>query len=228
MTETIVTSNAKGMPIWFEPLVARVIKEGEDVTQAAATMERQTVHRIKLPESGTPVEVTHDLTKGDVLVDIGEKTKHGCDAGRYGQPVRLELKKGEWIEPNTTGGGFKTEGGKEVYPGMSKGAMETGETSGKGIKTKDEFWVEEAEFTGGHPENIKFEESAFEKYGNHGSDFTEIEKYATGKNIDKKIVGNKAKSDAWAEGRVEAEWDQMKDEGLDEFAQGGLARMLGE
>ena len=43
-------------------------------------------------------------------------------------------------------------------------------------KTKDEFTVEEAEFTGGHPENIKFEESTIEKYGEHGSDFTEVEK----------------------------------------------------
>ena len=112
---------------------------------------------------------------------------------------------------------------------MSKGAMETGETSGKGVKTKDEFWVEEAEFTGGHPENIKFEESAFEKYGNHGSDFTEIEKYATGKNIDKKIVGKKAERDAWAEGRAQAEADTAADlDDLDDFASGGLARMLGE
>ena len=179
VTETIVKSNAAGMPAWFPSLVKRVIKEGEDVTQSAGAMERQMVHRAKTPE-GTPIEVTQDLTTGDVIVDIGEQTKHGWSAGRHGQPVRLELKKGEWIEPNTTGGGFKTEGGKEVYPGMSKGARETEEeVSGKGMKTKDEFWVQEAEFTGGRPENVKFEETVDFQYGDHGSDFSEIEQYAT-------------------------------------------------
>ena len=72
-----------------------------------------------------------------------------------------------------------TKGGDNVYPGMSKGARETEEVSGKGMKTKDEFMVEEAEFTGGHPENIKFEESVQFRYGDHGSDFSEIEQYAT-------------------------------------------------
>ena len=49
------------------------------------------------------------------------------------------------------------------------------------MKTKDEFTVQEAEFTGGHPENVKFEETVEFKYGDHGSDFSEIEQYATKK-----------------------------------------------
>jgi len=195
VTETIVQSNAAGMPAWFPSLVRRVIKEGEDISKGAATVERQTVHTIKLPESGTPVEVTRNLVTDDIIVDIGEQTKHGWSSGRHGQPTRLVLKKGEWIEP-------------------TKGK--------KGIKTKDEFSVEEAEFTGGHPENVKFEEVAVEKYGDHASDFTEIEKYAVGKNTDKKIIGKKAQSDAWAEGRAESQAEDI------DYASGGLARMLGE
>ena len=115
-----------------------------------------------------------------------------------------------------------TKGGDNVYPGMSKGALETEKTTGKGMKTKDEFWVEEAEFTGGHPENIKFEESVGFKYGEHGSDFSEVERYAIGKNKDKKIIGKQADKDAWAEGRAESAADEV------EFAQGGLAYLLGE
>ena len=180
VTETIVQSNAAGMPPWFPSLVKRVLKEGKDETEKLATIERQTVHTAKTPE-GTPIQVTRDLVTDDIVVDIGEQTKHGWSSGRHGQPARLELKKGEWIEPSTEGGGYMTKGGDNVYPGMSKGAMETGETSGKGIKTKDEFWVEEAEFTGGHPENVKFEETVDFKYGDHGSDFSEIEQYATKK-----------------------------------------------
>ena len=133
--------------------------------------------------------------------------KHGFESGRHGQPVRLILQKGEWIEPNIT---------------------KTGKVKGKSVKTKDEFWVEEAEFTGGHPENVKFEDVSVERYGDHGSDFSELEKYAIGKNTDKKIVGKKRAKDAWAEGHQEAEWDMMKDQGLDDLASGGLAGMLGE
>ena len=63
VTETIVQSNAAGMPAWFPSLVKRVIKEGEDITKKTCSnrLERQTVHRATLPESGTPVEVTRDL-----------------------------------------------------------------------------------------------------------------------------------------------------------------------
>ena len=43
------------------------------------------------------------------------------------------------------------------------------------LETADEFTVEEAEFTGGHPENVKYEESSYQNYGEHGSDFTELE-----------------------------------------------------
>ena len=195
VVETVASSNASGMPLWFPKLVERVIKEGDDVTRKAGSeaMERQTVHSARTPE-GTPIEVTQDLTTGDTIVDIGEQTKHGWKDGFHGQPTRLVLKKGEWIEP-------------------TKGK--------KGIKTQDEFMVEEAEFTGGHPENIKFEESTIEKYGEHGSDFTEVEKYATGKTS----KGSKAQKQVW-----EADWDDSLPDDGEGFgmASGGVARLLGE
>jgi hypothetical protein len=207
VTETIIKSNAPGMPIWFPKLVERVLKEGKDVTGKAGIAERQTVHSVKLPESGTELTMMRDLTTDDVVVDIGFG-KHGWGAGRHGQPAQLILKKGEWIEPDVT---------------------KAGKVKGKGVKTKDEFIVEEAEFTGGHPENIKFEESVAERYGDHASDFTEIEKYAVGKNTDKKIVGKKARSDTEAERYAESRAEgQLEDIDPDDFAKGGLAYLLGE
>jgi hypothetical protein len=194
VTETIVKSNAPGMPAWFPSLVKRVVDEGTDVTKQFGTVEREMVHATELP-SGTKVLVTQDLSTGDTMVDIG-LGKHGWGAGRHGQPTRLALRKGEWIEPTKRK---------------------------KGIKTKDEFVVEEAEFTGGHPENIKFEETVDFKYGDHGSDFSEVERYAIGKNKDKKIVGKQAARDEWAEGRA---MEQAED--IDDFASGGLAYLLGE
>ncbi len=192
--KAVEASNAVGMPKWFPSLVNKVMKEGKDVTKDYSTIERSVVKEVELPGSKTKVIVDQDLTTGDTVVDIGYG-KHGFESGRYGQPVRLHLQKGEWIEPK-------------------KGQK-------KGVKTKDEFDVEEAEFTG-EAENIKYEESVVEKYGNHGSDFSEIEKYATGKNVDKKVVGSKRVKDSWAEGYAEAQADRW----ADDFAKGGLAGVL--
>ena len=200
--EAVKASDAVGMPAWFPKLVDKVIKDGKDVTKQFGTIEREVVHIGELPNSKTKVMVTQDLNTGNTAVDIG-MGKHGWEAGRHGQPVRLELNKGEWLEPD-----------------ISK----SGKVKGKGTKTKDEFFVEEAEFTGGHPENIKYEDSVIESYGNHASDFSELELYATGKNVDKfNVKGTKkAKADDFAQGRAEIEAEQ-----IDEFASGGIAHMLG-
>ena len=141
-----------GMPSWFKPLVNKVIKEGTEVPSGA---ERVIVHKTKLPNSKTDVYVTQDLNTGDVIADIGID-KHGFPDGKFGQPVRLEYKASEIIEPD----------------------LKTGKG---GTKTKEEFNVEEAEFTGGHPENVKFEETTIEKFGDHASNFDEVEMFATGK-----------------------------------------------
>jgi len=154
LTSVPIKAGADGMPLWFKPLVNKIIKEGDDVTKKFATVDREIVHKSTLPDSKTDVLVTQDLTTGNVSVDIG-LTKHGFADGKFGQPVRLEYKAGEVLE-----GPIK---------------------KGKPTKTKDEFWVEEAEFTGGHPENVKFEESSFNKFGKHESDFSEVEAFSKGK-----------------------------------------------
>jgi len=206
--EAVETSNAANMPTWFPKLVDKVLKEGKDM---GGTVERQIVKQVELPGSKTKVTVEHDLNTGDTIVDIGEG-KHGWEDGRWGQPTRLELQKGEWIEPEIS----KTKKVKNK----------------KGVKTKDEFWVEEAEFTG-DAESVKYEDVSVEKYGNHASDFTEVEKYATGKNVDKyNLKGTKKReADEWAQGRAEAEAESWADEAddfeADDFASGGLAHMLG-
>ena len=155
---SVPIKNISGMPAWFKPLVNKVIKEGTEVPSGA---ERVIVHKTKLPNSKTDVYVNQDLNTGDVWVDLGVE-KHGFPDGKFGQPVRLEYKASEWIEP----------------PIVKEGKVAG---HGKGTKTKEEFNVEEAEFTGGHPENVKFEESVIEKFGDHASNFDEVEMFATGK-----------------------------------------------
>ena len=187
-----------GMPAWFKPLVNKVIKEGDDVSKRFATQERQVVHQSTLPDSKTDVIVTQNLDTGHVSVDVG-MGKHGFAEGHLGQPVRLEYKAAEDIIPD----------------------LKTGKGGGK---TKEEFWVEEAEFTGGHPENVKFEESTFEKFGDHGSNFDEVEMFATGK-VKKKTAKESIKAERahWV-----PEGDDMASGGRVSLSSGGLAGMLGE
>ena len=185
-----VKAGVDGMPLWFKPLVNKVIKEGDDVSKRFATQERQVVHQSTLPDSKTDVIVTQDLTTGNVSVDIGIG-KHGFSDGHLGQPVRLEYRASEVIEPTIN---------------------KQGKVTSKGTKTKPEFNVEEAEFSGGHPENIKFEESTIEKFGEHGSDFSEVEKFATGKTTKASKKGSKQ---VW-----EADWDDSLPD-YEDFASGG-------
>jgi len=171
LTSVPIKSGADGMPLWFKPLVNKVIKEGKEIESAA---ERVIVHKAKLPNSKTDIYVSQDLSTGGVEIQIGAG-KHGFPDGHLGQPVRLEYRASEMIEPDV-----RTWGRTEKIP---TGKVFTGKESMSGApkKTKEEFWVEEAEFTGGHPENVKFEESTFEKFGEHGSNFDEVEMFATGK-----------------------------------------------
>ena len=159
---SVPIKDISGMPAWFKPLVNKVIKDGDDVTKKFATQERQIVHKTELPDSKTDVIVTQDLNTGNVSVELG-MTKHGFADGKFGQPVRLEYKASEVIEPTVI---MKGKKGKVISSGKKK---------------PEEFWVEEAEFTGGHPENVKFEESSFNKFGKHESNFDEVEAFAKGK-----------------------------------------------
>ena len=186
---SVPINNVAGMPAWFKPLVNKVIKEGEDVTKKFSTMDREIVHAAELPGSKTKVLVSQDITTGNVSVDIGYG-KHGFADGHLGQPVRLEYKASEVIEPSFT---------------------KNKETIGKAGKTKEEFWVEEAEFTGGHPENVKFEESSFNKFGEHGSNFDEVEKFATGK-VKKSKPTKKAERTEYESGKAESDAERWADE----------------
>ena len=180
-------------------------------TEVPSGAERVIVHKTKLPNSKTDVYVNQDLNNGNVWVDIGAE-KHGFPDGKFGQPVRLEYKASE-----------------EIPVKGKKGS----------IKTKEEFNVEEAEFTGGHPENIKFEESTIEKFGDHGSNFDEVEKFATGK-VKKTKPTKKAERTEYESGKAEADAERWTDEAqdrshwvddrapeADDFASGGRVPLAG-
>ena len=71
----ITTPNAPGKPEWFDALVTRVIREGNDVTKKFATKEREIVHRKKIDDE-TEVIVTQDLDNRVTRVDIDDSVRN--------------------------------------------------------------------------------------------------------------------------------------------------------
>ena len=96
----VTTPNAPGKPEWFDALVNKVIKEGNDVSKNFATKEREIVH-VKALDDETTIYVHRDLDTGTVRVDIDDPFRNV--QGEQGDAlVSLEVKPG--IADETTRG----------------------------------------------------------------------------------------------------------------------------
>ena len=87
----VKTANVGGKPVWFDALVSKVIREGDDITKQAATKDRETVHVMKLGEQ-EGVRVTQDLETGNITVDYDSPTNMGEQSVtlNYRAPEQLE------------------------------------------------------------------------------------------------------------------------------------------
>ena len=208
----VKTAPVAGKPAWFDSLVNKVITEGEDVTKQLATKEREIVHTVKLtdePKSGyvsaqnDQVTVYRDLDDGTVRVEYNS-VDNMSEA-----PVNLTFK-----------------------PGMADEA-----TKGKPADTfqADEI-VPESRMVG--PDDFEIEEAVdeFDNVVDLNSDVSKLKEFAGEKLTTKEIVegiNKRKRSKAITEDRGEAA-DFMTsrqgdyDPSPDDFASGGIARMLGE
>ena len=85
-TDVVTTAPVPGKPAWFDSLVNKVIREGDDVTKRFATKEREIVHTKKIDEDNT-VTVTQDLDEGIVRVEYDSPTN------TFEDTVQLQYKK---------------------------------------------------------------------------------------------------------------------------------------
>ena len=85
-TDVVTTAPVPGKPAWFDSLVNKVIREGDDVTKKFATKEREIVHTKKIDEDST-VTVTQDLDEGIVRVEYDSPTN------TFEDTVQLQYKK---------------------------------------------------------------------------------------------------------------------------------------
>ena len=85
--QVVKTPSVAGKPEWFDTLVNKVIKEGDDVTKNFATKEREIVHKLDI-DNLDDVKVTQDLDEGLIRVEYNSPNNMGEDT------VELVFKKG--------------------------------------------------------------------------------------------------------------------------------------
>ena len=85
--QVIKTPSVAGKPEWFDSLVNKVIREGDDVSKNFATKEREIVHKLDI-DNLDDVKVTQDLDEGLIRVEYNSPNNMGEDT------VELVFKKG--------------------------------------------------------------------------------------------------------------------------------------
>ena len=159
----ITTSNAPGKPAWFDPLITRVLREGDDVTKTMSTKEREIVHRKKI-DNETEITVTQDLDNNITRVDIDDATRNVTG---FDDPPTVSLQvTGEIVE----------EGGQRTKP-----KFEAMENDYRNYATDPD---------GGY--ETEFVENVVDNTKDLTSDLTKIKSFATKKGPTmKEIVGSK-------------------------------------
>ena len=206
----VTTPNAPGKPEWFDALVNKVIKEGNDVSKNFATKEREIVH-VKALDDETTIYVHRDLDTGTVRVDIDD-------------PIR-----------NVQGDQGDALVSLEVKPGIAD--------EGTRGRPPDEFVAVENDYANymDGPDDFTTEvvDNTVNNTKNLTSDLTKVKLYAKDqkKPTIKEIVESRKRQEAlkqaeenpsqYAADRYtgpEPDTDYIDDN----FASGGIARMLGE
>jgi hypothetical protein len=199
----VETAPVEGKPVWFDALVNRVINEGDDVTKKLSTVEREVVHTKKINDTDQ-VTVYQDLNTDSIRVEYNSADN------MLEEPVDLVYKR---IPPDE---------------GAPKGSTEF-EVTESGFSQKpdgpDDFFID-AEPVGGS--SIK----------DLDSDVSKLKEFATNKKPTlKEFVQSKKRKDyvkKLNEGDIDAQSDYIirrqgdYDPDPNDFASGGIARMLGE
>ena len=198
----IKTDNVAGKPEWFDQLVNKVILEGDDVTKRFATKEREIVHMKKIDDNNT-VTVTQDLDEGAVRVE------YDSPANTFEDTVQLRYKK-----PNPDEG--------DPRPSAEFDVAESGPVGR--VDGPDDFSLDVDEVGGTSIKDLD-------------SDVSILKEYATGEkptmkelvqNIKRKDKAKRITEDPEAQNDAVIRRQGDYDPSYDDYASGGIARMLGE
>jgi len=200
----IKTGDVPGKPEWFDALINKVIIEGDDVTKKFATQDRQVVYSKKI-DADNEVTVYRDLDTDSVRVDYSSPDV------MLDEPVSLSYTRGQADE--TT----------------------------KGMKPADEFETFEqglaARSNGPDDYSIDPEPNVGSSISSLETDVSKLKEYATGKKPTmKEFIASKKRKDRVRKinegdiGEISDYATQRQGDyyDYDDYASGGIARMLGE
>ena len=209
--EIITTPNAPGKPEWFDALVTRVIREGDDVTKTMATKDREIVYRKKIDDE-TDVMVTQDLDEGVTRVDIDDKVRNVTG---FDDPPTVSLQVTDEIVE---------EGGARIKPEFKA--------------TENDYRNYATDPDGGY--ETEFVENTVEEVKDLTSDLTKVKSFATkkGPTMEEIVISKKKRDDVKYANERTSEYaadrgpdydpsDYIEDM-ADDYASGGIARMIGE
>ena len=199
----IQTDKVAGKPEWFDQLVNKVILEGDEVTKNFATKDREIVHMKKLDKDNNVI-VYQDLDEGAVRVEYQSKDN------MFGEQVDLRYRK-----PNPDEGDPRPVA---------------------------EFDVEESGIVGRSrgPDDYELEVEGVggKSISDLESDLTKLKTYATGQKPTIKELSDSMKrkqnvkryeeGDGQMDYVIKRQGEYDGPDGYDDYASGGIARMLGE
>ena len=200
----IKTGDVPGKPEWFDALINKVIIEGDDVTKKFATQDRQVVYSKKI-DADNEVTVYRDLDTDSVRVDYSSPDV------MLDEPVSLSYTRGQADEAT------------------------------QGMKPADEFETFEqglaVRSNGPDDYSIDPEPSVGSSISSLETDVSKLKEYATGKKPTmKEFVASKKRKDRVRKinegdiGEISDYATQRQGDyyDYDDYASGGIARMLGE
>ena len=198
----IKTDNVPGKPEWFDQLVNKVIIEGDDVTKKLATKDREVVHVKKLNDTDE-VTVYQDLETDSIRVE------YNSPQNMLEEPVDLMYTR-NIPDEGAPKGSSEFEATESGFAGRRDGP--------------DDFYIDAEEVGGSSIKDLD-------------SDVSALKEYATGKKPTmKEFIQNKKRKDKVKklnEGDLEAQSDYIVNRqgdyvDYDDYASGGIAKMLGE
>ena len=199
--QVVKTPSVAGKPEWFDSLVNKVIREGDDVTKNFATKEREIVHVKKIDEDNT-VRVTQDLDEGAITVE------YESPDNVFGDTVQLKYKKP-----------LPDEG--DPRPSAE---FEVAESGPVGRQTSpDDYDIEIDEVGGNNIKDLSSDVSKLKEYAT-GKKPTIREMIQNKKRKDKAAKISED-PEARMDDVIRRQGEMLDDQ---DFASGGLAAMLGE
>ena len=226
--EVITTPNAPGKPEWFDALVTKVINEGEDVTKGFATKERESVHTKQINDFAE-VTVYRDLDTNTTTVNYGAKLRkdptkpyeRGNISRAVNDPDQIDL---------------VVKGSEDIEPTIIQN--EKGFVRRRGTKSSAEFEAYESEpRVVNYDGDMEFDgTNVVNNVDDLMEDISPLKEYATGKKLTVKEAAKASekrdKYQKFLEDPVEqANYLESKygpGPEPDDFASGGIARLLGE